>query len=117
MSIDKSKLETDIEIHLIVCTNERPIKNKSCGQNGSLLIYRHFKDRMKLISERYGKRVKVNSSNCLSNCAQGPVVVCYPKGDWYNIKTKKDADALIVGLEKQWLNELRDNESKSLKSG
>lgn len=107
MSIDKLKVTSDIEIHLFVCTNERTNKNKSCGGSGSQLIYRYLKDRMRTVSDHYGKRIKVNSSSCLSNCSQGPVVVCYPKGDWYHVKNNKDVDKLISNLEKRWLNELR----------
>ena len=99
MKTEKYRVSSDIDLHFFVCTNERTSKNKSCGKNGSLPLYKYLKERMKKISENFDIRVKVNSSGCLSNCSNGPVVVCYPQGDWYSIKSYKDIDVLIVSME------------------
>jgi (2Fe-2S) ferredoxin len=107
MKIDKLKVGSDIELHLFVCTNERMEKNKSCGRSGSLPLYKYLKQRMRTVSEKYAKRVKVNSSSCLSNCSNGPVVVCYPQGDWFNIKNTRDVDILINDIEARWMEEYR----------
>jgi (2Fe-2S) ferredoxin len=36
-----------------------------------------------LCSERYGKRVRINTAGCLGKCSQGVVCVLYPEGKWY----------------------------------
>ena len=107
MKIDKIRVESDIELHLFVCTNERTEKNKSCGKSGSIPLFKYLKQRMLSVSEKYAKRVKVNSSGCLSNCSNGPVVVCYPQGDWFNIKNIKDVDVLVNDIEARWMEEYR----------
>jgi (2Fe-2S) ferredoxin len=107
MKIDKLRVDSDIELHLFVCTNERPIKNKSCGKSGSIPLFKYLKQRMQIVSEKYSRRVKVNSSSCLSNCSNGPVVVCYPAGDWFNIRGTKDVDLLVGELEVKWMEEYR----------
>jgi (2Fe-2S) ferredoxin len=107
MKIDKLKVGSDIEVHYFVCTNERMDKNKSCGKNGSIPLFKYLKQRMKSVSEKYAKRVKVNSSGCLSNCSNGPVVVCYPEGDWFNIRNARDVDMLVHDLEARWMEEFR----------
>ncbi len=111
MKFNKNKIESDIQIHIFMCTNERTVKNKSCGKKGSLIMFKYLKQRMKTTSEMYSKKVKVNSSGCLSSCSNGPVVVCYPEGIWYNISSNKDVDMLINRFEKLWLDELKLNES------
>jgi (2Fe-2S) ferredoxin len=34
--------------------------------------------------------VRANKAGCLDACEQGPVVVIYPEGVWYRIRTDQD---------------------------
>lgn len=104
-----NKFVSDIELHILVCTNERQNKNKSCGKSGARILYKHLKDRMRAVGEKCSKIVKVNETSCLSNCSNGPVVVCYPDGDWFSMKTTRDVDVLIANLERRWLSEMRQS--------
>lgn len=104
-TFEAKKIESDIEVHLFVCTYNRSSKNKSCSKQGSEIIFKYLKQRMKAVSSSYSKVVKVNSTSCLSNCANGPVVVSYPNRDWYSIHSKKDVDSLVMELERTWAEE------------
>ena len=52
----------------------------------------------KKIKELGIKKARVNSSGCLNKCKLGPIVVFYPKGYWYKISSKEDADLSLEEL-------------------
>lgn len=69
--------------HVFVCTNKRPPGHPkgSCGERGCdevLMAFNNEVERLELF-----ETVKVQSSNCLGPCRQGPTVVVYPEGAWY----------------------------------
>ena len=37
----------------------------------------------------------MNAAGCLDQCLQGPTVVIYSEGIWYQVKTKEDAAEII----------------------
>jgi (2Fe-2S) ferredoxin len=50
----------------------------------------------KEVFERGLKKVaRANKSGCLDLCAKGPVVVIYPEGVWYAIRTREDVLEII----------------------
>ena len=70
--------------HVFVCTNKRPPGHPkgSCGDRGCadvLMALTEAVDR----DERLLETVKVNTTNCLGPCRQGPTLVVYPEGTWY----------------------------------
>ena len=84
------------EIHVLVCTNERPPGNPkgSCAERGSVAVF----DALKLEAARQGVmgRVLVNRTNCLKPCAYGPTVTVYPRGYWYGAVRPEDAQELLT---------------------
>ncbi len=84
------------EIHVLVCTNERPAGNPkgSCAERGSVAVF----DALKQEAARQGVagKVLVNRTNCLKPCAFGPTVVVHPRGDWYGAVRPEDAPDLLT---------------------
>jgi (2Fe-2S) ferredoxin len=83
------------EIHLLVCTNERPPGNPkgSCGEKGSVALFDAFKQTAEKLGLR--GRVLVNRTNCLKPCSYGPNVVVYPAGTWYHAVTPDDVNEIL----------------------
>lgn len=83
------------EIHILVCTNERPPGNPkgSCGEKGSVGLFDRFKQEVEARGMR--GQVQVNRSNCLKPCAFGPTVVVYPHGSWYGAVALEDVSAIL----------------------
>lgn len=82
------------DAHLFVCTNQRPAGHPrgSCAPRGS----EKLRDYMKARAKELGlTRVRVNSAGCLDRCELGPVMVIYPDGVWYHIRTTEDIDAIL----------------------
>ncbi len=40
-------------------------------------------------------KVRVNSSGCLDRCSKGSVIVVYPEGVWYSLKSKEDVEEVM----------------------
>lgn len=96
------------EIHILVCTNERPPGNPkgSCAQKGSVALFDELK-RLVLTRGLHG-RVLVNRTNCLKPCAFGPTVVVYPMGAWYGGAQPEDAaEILDAALQGEQVERLR----------
>ena len=82
--------------HIFFCTNLREDKNKiSCGKYKSQELRNYMKKKVKELNI---KKVRINSSGCLNRCKLGPVVVSYPDGNWYKIRSKEDVDLFIEEL-------------------
>lgn len=83
------------QLHLLVCTNERPVDGPraSCSPNGSLALYQKLKD---LVRERgLRDRVLVTRTGCLRHCSRGPVVAVWPGNLWCGRVGEADAEALL----------------------
>ncbi len=81
-------------VHLFVCTNRRPDGHKrgSCAAGGSEALRDYLKVRAK---EAGLGDVRVNSAGCLDRCELGPVMVIYPEGIWYAVRTHDDVDEVL----------------------
>jgi predicted metal-binding protein len=69
--------------HLFICTNLKPDGKPSCAAKGAETL----RDRVKQAASRLaaaspGRKIRVNASGCLGQCAQGIAAVCYPQGTW-----------------------------------
>ena len=81
--------------HIFSCVNERSPDDPrgSCAARGAVELQELFK---KEVFERGLKKVaRANKSGCLDLCAKGPVVVIYPEGVWYAIRTREDVLEII----------------------
>ena len=83
------------EAHVFFCVNERLPGHKrgSCAASGAMKL----KDYMKARSKELGLegKVRINASGCLDRCELGPVVVVYPEGIWYAIRSRDDVDTIL----------------------
>jgi len=82
------------QIHLFVCTNRRPDGHKrgSCAALNSEVLRDYLKAKCR---DAGITGIRVNSAGCLDRCELGPVMVIYPEGIWYSIRTEQDADEII----------------------
>lgn len=80
--------------HIFVCQNQRPTGHKRgcCLSKGSDKIFNYLKARTHELGIQY---LRVNKAGCLDQCEQGPSVVVYPEGQWYTLRTLKDAEEFI----------------------
>lgn len=81
--------------HVFCCTNERPEKHQrgSCARAGSVKLRDYMKARAKELGL---EGVRINSAGCLDRCELGPVMVIYPEGVWYSVRTTEDVDAILT---------------------
>lgn len=96
------------EIHILVCTNERPPGNPkgSCAERGSVGLYDAFRREVEARGLR--GRVLVNRTNCLKPCEFGPTVVVHPMGAWYGgVKPEDTAEILEAALCGEQVERLR----------
>jgi (2Fe-2S) ferredoxin len=81
--------------HIFFCLNERG-KNQTCCNNfGANSLQKYAKDRLKKIKSSAKGNVRVNRAGCLSRCDEGPVLVIYPEGVWYQYIDQSDIDEII----------------------
>ncbi len=89
--------ELGYELHLFVCTNQREGK-ASCSDHGPEDLIQKLKNECK---ERFGLKVRINKSGCLSYCAKGGVAVLYPEGKWYTNINETRYDELLADIERK----------------
>ena len=83
------------EKHVFVCENIREGENVrvSCGKSNSKKIKEKLKLKLKELAPE--KKIRINTSGCLDRCELGPVVVSYPEGKWFCLKTEEDIDNFL----------------------
>lgn len=80
--------------HLFMCTNKRPPGNPwgSCGEEGSQELAEH----MRAVFKDMGlEDARVTASGCLGRCDKKPVLVVYPEGVWYTVRSKEDVEEVL----------------------
>ena len=91
------KLEKNLlELHCFVCINERIAPKTGCGNLGSMDLIAELKKKIRLQNLPF--KLRINRSGCLGQCEKGPVMVSYPKGDWFFGVHKTDLPAVIEKL-------------------
>lgn len=97
------------EKHIFVCENVREGENArvSCGKQNSKKIKEYLKQKIK--ENAPDKKIRVNMSGCLDRCELGPILVSYPEGDWFTLKTESDVDLFIQ-------NYILQNEPRSIQN-
>jgi len=69
--------------HLFICTNLKPQDKPSCAARGAEALRERVKHAAsRVAAESPERKIRVNASGCLGQCAQGIAAVCYPKGTW-----------------------------------
>ena len=90
MKDPKGRTNIGFEKHIFVCENERAKDHPRvcCSDSGKNLIRTLFKQ--ELNKSGLTDKMRANKAGCLDFCEQGPVVVIYPEGIWYQIKDPKN---------------------------
>ena len=90
-----SSIMSVIKRHIFVCTNQRSPDDPrgSCSKLGSEAIHARFKQEAKRLDLK--DVVRANKAGCLDHCAEGPSVVIYPEGVWYQVKSEADVTEIM----------------------
>ncbi len=67
--------------HIFVCTNKRDGR-PACEDHGAKDALARMKEAVNALPAAEREGVRVSSAGCLGRCAQGPVAVVYPAGEW-----------------------------------
>ena len=80
--------------HLFCCTNRRDLSEPrgSCAAKGSEELRDYMKARVKELGI---PSARVNAAGCLDMCERGPVIVVYPEGIWYRVRTEADVKEIM----------------------
>jgi len=80
--------------HIFVCTQEKPEGVTSCPCNGSWRVLQALE--RELVAQGLDDEVQVTTCGCLGLCDEGPILIVYPEGIWYQ-KVKQEDVREIVG--------------------
>ncbi|AFT68019.1 ferredoxin [Cycloclasticus sp. P1] len=81
--------------HVFFCTNQRSDGRASCQDHNAQEMRDYLKKKVKEAGLAGPGGVRVNNAGCLDRCGQGPVLVIYPDGVWYQYKTEEDIDDIF----------------------
>lgn len=81
--------------HIFFCTNLRDDGRACCQDHNAQAMRDYLKKKVKDAKMAGPGGVRVNNAGCLDRCGQGPVVVIYPEGTWYQYKSKEDLDEIF----------------------
>jgi len=79
--------------HIFVCTQEKPEGVTCCPGNASWQVLQALE--REIIAQGLDNEVQVSTCGCLGLCDEGPILVVYPEGTWYQ-KVKAEDIAEIV---------------------
>lgn len=80
--------------HIFFCLAESGCQANEacCGAKGAKELFDH----MRAYAKGKGvKNIRVNRSACLERCALGPVMVLYPEGIFYAVRTPRDVEEVV----------------------
>lgn len=83
--------------HILVCTNDRQGKKKSCADGSALAVRSRLKAEIK--DRGWRGRVRVSQSGCMGLCMKGPNVILYPENLWFSGVTESDVPDIIAKIE------------------
>ena len=76
------------------CMNERP-GGDCCKNKKTKKALEHAKDLIKELDLKGRGGVRVNQTDCLGRCEEGPLLVVYPEGVWYKYQDRDDVEEII----------------------
>lgn len=82
--------------HVFFCTNQRDNGDSCCNDFQAAKLRGYVKDKVKQLNLNNAEnRIRINSAGCLGRCDDGPVIVVYPEGIWYQYVDQEDLDEII----------------------
>ena len=80
------------DYHVFVCANQKGEGKKCCGEEAGMEAVKHLRERIR--KENSGKKIRIQRAGCLDLCAQGPALVIYPEGCFYQFRDAGDLDKI-----------------------
>ncbi len=87
--------ELYFQTHIFTCTNSKDESKQCCANAGAEAVWSYLKKRAKALGL---PSTRVSRSGCLGRCAEGPVTVIYPSGEWVRLMNEDDAESLLQAL-------------------
>ncbi|MDP2057406.1 MAG: (2Fe-2S) ferredoxin domain-containing protein [Thiobacillus sp.] len=81
--------------HVFFCTNLRDDGAKCCGASGGQQMRDYLQQKIKHANLNGEGKCRINSAGCLDRCDEGPLLVVYPEGVWYTVKTEADVKEIM----------------------
>jgi (2Fe-2S) ferredoxin len=81
--------------HVFFCLNQRLPGEACCADHQAKAAFEHCKSAVKQAGLAGVGKIRVNKAGCLDRCEQGPVLVVYPEGVWYQYVDLKDIDDIV----------------------
>jgi (2Fe-2S) ferredoxin len=79
--------------HMFFCMNKSG--GTCCKDQGAKKAEKEARRHIKELDLKDGSKIRVNETDCLGHCSEGPVVLVYPSGVYYRYDGKKDIDEII----------------------
>jgi (2Fe-2S) ferredoxin len=83
------------QYHVFICTNQRPEGESCCNALGASTVHAYAKRRIQELGLNGRGKVRMNKAGCLDRCGEGPVLVVYPEGVWYQFVDEQDVEEII----------------------
>ena len=81
--------------HVFFCCNQRADGEACCNALGATDAQTYAKDRIGSLKLKGKGKIRINKAGCLDRCDEGPVLVVYPEGVWYQYVDKDDVEEII----------------------
>lgn len=82
--------------HVFLCTNQREDGGDCCANHGAQKARDYMKNRVRELGISGSRnKIRINAAGCMDRCDEGPVIVVYPEGIWYNYADESDLDEII----------------------
>lgn len=81
--------------HIFFCLNQRTGEKKCCYSNETEHLFLYAKQYLKQIDTEKRLKTRINKAGCLGRCQEGPLLVIYPDGIWYQFKNENDIQEII----------------------
>jgi (2Fe-2S) ferredoxin len=82
---------TPHKLHMFFCTNTRENGDKSCGDTPATRV---LAEDLKARFKQAKLPIRISRTACLGPCAQGPNIMCYPQGVWFQDVREEDLDEI-----------------------
>jgi (2Fe-2S) ferredoxin/predicted O-methyltransferase YrrM len=80
--------------HIFACTQEKPEGVTSCPCNGSWQVLQALE--RELAAQGLDNEVQLTTCGCLGLCDEGPILITYPEGVWYQKVKPEDVPEIVT---------------------
>lgn len=84
--------------HIFICTNQKDNNKQCCADHNAQEMLAYAKEQAINLGLNKATKFRISGSGCLGQCASGPVLVIYPKGEWHSYKTKEDINQILLAI-------------------